>query len=386
MQRSIFFISTLLCFALLAGCASMSKKECLNANWESVGYHDGKRGVHYSRLDKHRDSCAEYQVVPDQGAYRNGWEQGIRLYCTADNGYRTGQAGKAHSNICPADVASIYISGWRDGIRRYCTAENGLQHGLSGKRYNGVCPVDLDATYRDFYQLGRDVRTARSEHRKVENEVTKLEKQLTAEKGAQQHQALMQRLERLQHQEAQSDATLIALEACMNSDWFDAGFRDGEDGYPRRAGDIARVCRGYGIAADYTGYRQGWRQGNRYYCTYETGLYLGQSNQPYSGVCAGMEHQRFWRGYERGRDIYRAKRYEAHPRPAKQKASDKQHAQPKRLPARLKPVSPPSSFEKPSAGESHESRDKPMHENGVEKRQERSERDEKREHREDDRH
>ncbi|HKI59423.1 MAG TPA: DUF2799 domain-containing protein, partial [Mariprofundaceae bacterium] len=246
-----------------------------------------------------------------------GWEQGIRRYCTADSGYRAGKSGKAYTNICPADVADDFISGWREGIRRYCTAENGLQHGLAGKHYSGICPANLEPAYRDLYQLGKDVRKARSEHRKLELDVTRIEKKLANEKKADQYRKKLHQLERLKHQESRSDATLISLEACMSSDWFDTGYRDGEDGYPRRAGEIARTCRNYGIGADPISYRQGWQQGNQRYCTYETGLYLGQTNQLYSGVCAGIRHQHFWQGYERGRTLYRADRYEAHPKPKK---------------------------------------------------------------------
>jgi len=310
-------ILMLLMMALFAGCASMSKKECLSADWETVGYRDGARGVHYTYLEKHRESCVKYEVIPDDAAYRNGWEQGIRSYCTADNGYRAGTAGRAYRNICPADVAGDFLAGWEQGIEQFCTPENGLQHGLSGRQYSGVCPPHLEPGYRDFYRLGHDVRSARTEHHGIERQVQDLERRVAAEKDLQRHRNMLHELERLQHAEARSDARLIALEACMNYDWFDAGYRDGEDGYSRRAPEIAAVCRNYGIGADFAGYREGWFQGNRHYCTYENGLYLGQTNQLYSGVCAGGWHQRFWQGYEQGRHIYREGRYAAHPRPAK---------------------------------------------------------------------
>jgi len=348
MKQGFHLFLTLLIIALLSGCASMSKKECVNANWESLGYNDGSRGVHYTHLEKYRQSCVDYQVIPDDAAYRHGWEQGIRSYCTADSGYRAGQSGKAYNNICPADVADDFISGWKKGVRRYCTAENGLRHGLAGKRYSGICPTDLEPAYHDLYQLGKDVRKARSDHKKLERDVTRIEKKLATEKQPDQYRKQLHQLERLKHQESQSDATLISLEACMSSDWFDTGYRDGEDGYPRRAGEIARTCRNYGIGADQSGYRQGWQQGNQRYCTYETGLYLGQTNQPYSGVCAGMQHQHFWQGYERGRAIYRTDRYEAYPKPKKRTVKQVQ-PQTKKMPHRI---------EKPRE-EKHEQEDAP---------------------------
>jgi len=327
----------------------MSKKECLNADWESVGYSDGSRGVHYTELERHRKSCAEYQVVPDDAAYHHGWNQGIPLFCTYENGFRAGKSGRSYNNICPEDVEEAYLSGWYDGIDQYCSPENALKLGLSGYSYNGVCPAELSSVFSDFYHLGNDVRGARKEHKNTEKLVRELEHKLTAERDPGIHRNLFRQLELAQHNEEQSERKLIALEACMSSDWFDAGFQDGEEGYPKRSGGIAGVCRSYGIGPDHAGYAHGWQQGVRSYCTYEKGLYLGQTNRPYSGVCAGSWHQRFWQGYERGRHIYHAGRYEAHPRPVKGKSprlDDRKKGPPPHL-APIRPVQPPEKDRKP---------------------------------------
>ena len=45
--------------AMLAGCATMSPEECLQANWEEVGYNDGAAGYPVSRSAEHREACAE---------------------------------------------------------------------------------------------------------------------------------------------------------------------------------------------------------------------------------------------------------------------------------------------------------------------------------------
>ncbi len=340
LQRYNLVLITL-CFSLLfGGCSSVSKRDCLNTNWESLGYSDGSRGIHYTQLEKHRQYCAEFKVAPDHEAYRHGWNQGIRNYCTADRGYRLGAAGKEYRNICPANISAGYIAGWERGMRRHCTAENGLRQGLSGKSYNAVCPAGLTSVYHNFYRLGRNVRKARDEHQSIERKVAQTEKQLMMEKSPDMRRKRLLRLAMLQNREAKSDAALIALEACTSGDWFDTGFRDGEDGFRRRVGEIVSVCRNYGIAADRKGYRQGWQRGNQRYCTYKTGLYFGQTNQPYSGVCTGKKHQRFWQGYERGRAIYRADRYEAHPRPVKKRSVKKQDIRLKRLPEKQEETRP----------------------------------------------
>jgi hypothetical protein len=311
-----FFSPILILFLVaLAGCSSMSKKDCENADWQAIGYSEGSRGIHYSHLAKHRESCGEYQIIPDDAAYQVGWDQGIRRYCTADNGYRIGSAGQPYKNICPQDAEADFLSGWDQGVRQYCTPDNALRLGLGGHRYNGVCPAGSAGLFQDYYRLGIDVRRARGAHAGVEKQLERVQRSLPAEKDVQNRRKLLHELERLRHEEERSDATVIALEACMNDDWYAAGLRDGEAGQSDRGWEVANVCRNYGIGANQQGYREGWLQGVNYYCSYESGLYVGQSNQTYLGVCSGYGHQQFWRGYEYGRALFRADRYEAHPKP-----------------------------------------------------------------------
>jgi hypothetical protein len=63
--------------ASLGGCASMSKNECMAANWEDVGIRDGASGRPEEYLIQHPKACAKVNVVPDRGAWLHGREQGL---------------------------------------------------------------------------------------------------------------------------------------------------------------------------------------------------------------------------------------------------------------------------------------------------------------------
>lgn len=332
-------IAIVLTIALLTGCATMSKEECTNADWHAVGYSDGSRGIHFQNLEKHRKSCGKYEIVPDAGAYRAGWDQGIRSYCTADNGYRAGRAGKAYHNICPSDVEADFLSGWDQGVREYCTPDNALKLGLNGHRYSGVCPAGLAEEFRIWYGLGRDVRSARSGYRNAERKVSRHEQQMSGATDPQVIAKLRNQYHALLRDEQRAYTQMLALEACMNNDWYEAGYRDGESGLPRRAREITGYCSKYGLGANGYGYREGWYEGVNHYCSYESGLYIGQSNQSYSGVCSGYGHREFWRGYEEGRRIYQAGRYEHH-RPVRQ--------------------APPAHQQPPVRQQPHDNRDREM--------------------------
>ena len=85
----------------LSGCASMSKNECLNANWEDVGIRDGANGRPEEYLIQHSKACAKVAVVPDRGAWSHGREQGLERFCVPHRAYQIGEYGGGFdSAIC----------------------------------------------------------------------------------------------------------------------------------------------------------------------------------------------------------------------------------------------------------------------------------------------
>jgi len=91
-------------FLFVSGCATMSKNECLNAQWQNVGYEDGAKGYNGSRIGIYRKACAEYNVSPDLQAYTLGRQQGLKQWCTPGNGYLQGTRGAVYNGICPKDL------------------------------------------------------------------------------------------------------------------------------------------------------------------------------------------------------------------------------------------------------------------------------------------
>ncbi len=81
---------------LLAGCESMSESECKVADWGRVGFNDGARGEQERRIVAYTEDCGKIGVRPNAQAYRQGWDVGIKRFCTPANGWREGLEG--HSN------------------------------------------------------------------------------------------------------------------------------------------------------------------------------------------------------------------------------------------------------------------------------------------------
>jgi hypothetical protein len=109
----------------LAGCETMTVSECQVADWQRVGFDDGARGEHHSRLAAHSESCAKAGIRPQPQAYRQGWDNGIARFCTASNGWREGlQGNTSKAGVCNGQ--------WGDeSFRRY------LEAGLQVRRTQG---------------------------------------------------------------------------------------------------------------------------------------------------------------------------------------------------------------------------------------------------------
>jgi hypothetical protein len=101
-NRSFFrVLAALAVLGSLGGCASLSKSECMNANWEDIGIRDGANGQPEEYLIQHSTACAKVNVVPDRGAYLHGREQGLERFCVPHRAYQLGEYGNGFDvGIC----------------------------------------------------------------------------------------------------------------------------------------------------------------------------------------------------------------------------------------------------------------------------------------------
>ncbi|TQV78880.1 DUF2799 domain-containing protein [Exilibacterium tricleocarpae] len=112
-------ISILLAAALLGGCATMNRSECLSADWRMIGMEDGTRGATADRLGEHRQACAEYGVTPDLFAYQQGREEGLENYCQGASGFYHGKAGHSYKGVCPNYLEGEFLAGYEQGRDLY---------------------------------------------------------------------------------------------------------------------------------------------------------------------------------------------------------------------------------------------------------------------------
>lgn len=105
MKKSLISLSLA---SALVGCASLSKDECLNADWHMIGLEDGSRGASSAMLANHRKACAKVNVTPDLEQYQAGHREGLNRYCVYYNGVNLGERGAAINHECPASAQPFF--------------------------------------------------------------------------------------------------------------------------------------------------------------------------------------------------------------------------------------------------------------------------------------
>ena len=109
---------------LLASCATLDKNECLNADWELIGYEDGAKGYQATRIGDHRKACSQHGVSPDLAAYTKGRERGLKTYCTPANGFKVGQQGSSLRQVCPQNMRAGFSEAFDYGRKIYLHRED----------------------------------------------------------------------------------------------------------------------------------------------------------------------------------------------------------------------------------------------------------------------
>lgn len=126
----------------LAGCASLSKDECLYADWRAIGYEDGARGYHAARIADHREACAKHGVTPNLDAYEMGRLEGLGEYCRPQNGYRLGARGTYYNGVCPEAYEAAFTAAYQEGKEVYGLSQqvNAKQRELNSlqSEYDGI--------------------------------------------------------------------------------------------------------------------------------------------------------------------------------------------------------------------------------------------------------
>jgi hypothetical protein len=112
---------------LVAGCATMDRDQCRDADWYRIGRLDGVAGHGSERLMQHAEACGRYGVIPDEALWRQGQADGLQAFCRPDNAYGFGRGGGSYRHTCPPELEPAFLDAYREGRRIYQLEQRGKE-------------------------------------------------------------------------------------------------------------------------------------------------------------------------------------------------------------------------------------------------------------------
>lgn len=147
----------------------MDQDECAVADWYEVGRQQGEQGRDSLSYKNYVEACSEFAIEVDTNAYQVGWEDGIDLYCTRDNGFEEGVQGGSYNNTCPVALSDAFFNAYQLGraIRthseRISELQADLEKVLDRAHRSGVTDEQLAVLRRERKYLKRDIQQAEYE-------------------------------------------------------------------------------------------------------------------------------------------------------------------------------------------------------------------------------
>ena len=176
MKKSMGFMAVMAILLMTAGCASVSKEDCLVTDWYEIGRMDGRQGKQRTVFQGRAKACLEHGVNADRQAYYAGHDQGLRYYCTEQNGFELGQKGLPYNPVCPLQLETDFRAGYNKGMQYFCSESKGFELGYQGKAYRYVCPPEFEAEFRAGYESGKELYRYESEIASLHKQLNKIEK------------------------------------------------------------------------------------------------------------------------------------------------------------------------------------------------------------------
>lgn len=108
--------SILLLFLVLCSCQSTAFKKCKNLNWRDFGRASASLGLNKNLTFLKQDkSCQNYKVPSDRLAYEEGYQDGLKFYCSTKSGFDSGKNGINYEGICPKHKEFVFFKGYYKG-------------------------------------------------------------------------------------------------------------------------------------------------------------------------------------------------------------------------------------------------------------------------------
>ncbi|NQZ01528.1 MAG: DUF2799 domain-containing protein [Bdellovibrionales bacterium] len=146
--------------AFLVSCASPTKQECLDMNWQKMGAKQGSEGRAFDqKIAEMKKSCDDrHGIAVNRAEFMNGYRLGLQRYCSFSRGERMGQQGQRFNppSVCTQKLVPVMKAGYDKGLKSYCMPSRFRGDGERGEifSYSAVCPKAGEKQALSFYNQG----------------------------------------------------------------------------------------------------------------------------------------------------------------------------------------------------------------------------------------
>ncbi len=180
--------AALLAVVVLAGCASVSREECLQGDWQMIGQRDGATGrVAEAQFERHVTACARVDVTPDRAAWMQGYQAGLQSYCTPLNGVREGEAGRLYRDTCPESRETGFLRGYELGFAAYRQRQriSEIEREIRDLNQRSAGLAAQDGARREWQANQSQLLSARLDLMQARAELARIEREIRTFRAAQ---------------------------------------------------------------------------------------------------------------------------------------------------------------------------------------------------------
>ena len=178
MKHSLGIISIAAVLLIVAGCATVSKEDCLLTDWYEIGRMDGRQGKPRTAFQGRAKACLEHGISADRQAYYDGHDLGLKYYCTEQKGIELGQQGLPYNSVCPLDLEPNFRYGYNKGMQSFCSEQKGFELGHQGQAYRHVCPPEFEPDFRRGYEKGRELHLYEAKVASLQRQLKYIERKI----------------------------------------------------------------------------------------------------------------------------------------------------------------------------------------------------------------
>ncbi len=175
--KKLFYVSLII---LVSACATMNQEECLLAEWKAVGLEHGTNGSK-NKIQKIVKDCSKFDISPNTEEYNAGYQQGLNVFCTYENGVLKGKAGVGHKNVCSVSFHKDFYDGY-EPYYAVSHTRNTIRHKKSSVATNKKKLKSADTSSKEKYGINTNIVLLEAEIASLERDLSRYRMELEIHK------------------------------------------------------------------------------------------------------------------------------------------------------------------------------------------------------------